>query len=179
MFSRSLYRLLSFYVNFRLGSLKEGLSMFLNDFHLGLLSKGRHESADGDHDYHLRHHRHNHHHYHRLWRTSVERYHILRPRPQVTRRPTRNSHKKIHNDRGEGQHRDHEGWDERYHGVVGGGLCCTINRRTTVAQQHAQMPLILDRTVEEPQLQPAHCLALCLSAPSLSRSGPCLLPCLD
>ena len=44
------------------------LSTCLNDFHLGLLSKGPEESADGDHDHHLRHHhRHNIHHYHWLW----------------------------------------------------------------------------------------------------------------
>ena len=40
----------------------------MNDFHSGLLSKGPEESADGDHDDHLRHHhRHNIHHYHWLW----------------------------------------------------------------------------------------------------------------
>ena len=39
----------------------------MNDFHSGLLSKGPEESADGDHDHHLRHHRHNIHHYHWLW----------------------------------------------------------------------------------------------------------------
>ena len=39
------------------------LSTCLNDFHSGLLSKGPEESADGDHDHHLRHHhRHNIHH---------------------------------------------------------------------------------------------------------------------
>ena len=44
------------------------LSTCLNDFHSGLLSKGPEESADGDHDHHLRHHhRHNIPHYHWLW----------------------------------------------------------------------------------------------------------------
>ena len=40
----------------------------MNDFHSGFLSKGPEESADGDHDHHLRHHRrHNIHHHHWLW----------------------------------------------------------------------------------------------------------------
>ena len=70
MFFRLLYRPLSFQDKFRLGSLKVSLSTWLNDFHSGLLSKGPEESADGDHDHHLRHHhrQNNVHHYHWLWR---------------------------------------------------------------------------------------------------------------
>ena len=71
MFFRKLYRPLSFQAEFRLGSLKVSLSTFLNDFQLGLLSKGPEESADEDHDHHLRHHHpHNIHHCQWLWRSG-------------------------------------------------------------------------------------------------------------
>ena len=63
MFLRKLYRPLSCQAKFH--SLTVSLSTCLNDFHSRLLSKGPEESADGDHDHHLRHHHHqNIHHYH-------------------------------------------------------------------------------------------------------------------
>ena len=79
------------------------LSTCLNDFHSGLLSKGPEESADGDHDHHLRHHhRHNIRHYHWLWSSGQVGTHS-----------------------GEGQGGTHTTGNHRgeggYHGVGGGG----------------------------------------------------------
>ena len=102
MFLRKLCRPSSFQAKFRLGSLKVSLRTCLHDFHSGLLSKGPEESADGDHDHHLRHH-----HLHktsaiigfgpaldlRAGRSSVELYHILSSKPLATGCPTSNSRK--------------------------------------------------------------------------------------
>ena len=73
IFLRKLSRPLSYQVKFRLGSLKVTLSTCLNAFHSGLLSKGPDESADVDHDHHLR-------------------LAILRSKLLATGRPTSNSH---------------------------------------------------------------------------------------
>ena len=113
------------------GFVKSSLSMCLNDFQSGLLSKGPEESADLDHDQRLRHHHHhNIHHYHWLWssgQVGVQWNCIIRSKRLATRRPTSNSH-------GRGRSRPQpRGGRGRggYHGR-GRGVRCTIHACTSV-----------------------------------------------
>ena len=108
------------------------LSTCLNDFHSGLLSKGPEESADGDHDHHLRHHhRHNIRHYHWLW-SSGQVGTVSHPKVQTLSNRTPDAQPAIameggaadRNHSGEGQGGTHTTGNHRgeggYHGVGGG-----------------------------------------------------------
>ena len=110
------------------------LSTCLNDFHSGLLSKGPEESADGDHDHHLRHHhRHNIRHYHWLW-SSGQVGTVSHPKVQTFSNRTPDAQSAIameggaadRNHSGEGQGGTHTTGNHRgeggYHGRGGGGL---------------------------------------------------------
>ena len=105
----------------------------MNDFHSGLLSKGPEESADGDHDHHLRHHhRHNIRHYHWLW-SSGQVGTVSHPKVQTLSNRTPDAQPAIameggaadRNHSGEGQGGTHTTGNHRgeggYHGVGGGG----------------------------------------------------------
>ena len=109
------------------------LSTCLNDFHSGLLSKGPEESADGDHDHHLRHHHHhNIHHYQWLW-SSGQVGTVSHPKVQTLSNRMPDTQPAIameggaadRNHSGKGQGGTHTTGNHRgeggYHGVGGGG----------------------------------------------------------